>query len=130
MLSFITQVPANEFNSVNFNKYVGGEQSLVWHRDNEKLFKTPGAQVHDVRIISLSVGETRRFQLRRMFSKHVNTVHVSSGGILDMRGQVQDFYEHRIAPEEDESFSSGTRFNMTFRCIRTHLKPCPLRCNN
>merc|ERR1712176_132172 len=47
-------------NSCNLNLYADGNQTVGWHADNEALFQ--GA-FQDCAIISLSLGQTRRFEM-------------------------------------------------------------------
>merc|ERR1712228_437108 len=48
-------------NSCNLNLYEGGGNSVGWHADDEALFQ---GKFSDCRIISLSLGAARTFELR------------------------------------------------------------------
>merc|ERR1712107_154362 len=48
-------------NSCNLNCYADGSDSIDWHADDEPLFQ---GQALDCRIISLSLGEVRTFELK------------------------------------------------------------------
>merc|ERR1712060_943368 len=48
-------------NSCNLNLYTGGDMSVGWHADDEQLFQ---GKSRDCRILSLSLGATRSFDLR------------------------------------------------------------------
>merc|ERR1719382_1696109 len=47
--------------SCNLNHYIGGDMSVGWHGDDEQLFQ---GKFQDIRIISLTFGQKRAFQLR------------------------------------------------------------------
>merc|ERR1712012_588640 len=47
--------------SCNLNHYDDGGMSVGWHTDDERLFQ---GKFQDIRIISLSFGQTRKFELR------------------------------------------------------------------
>ncbi len=97
------------FNSVLINLYRDGNDSMGWHRDNEKEL---GPQPV---IASVSLGAERVFQLRRYRSKEKSiSVPLSSGSLLVMRGDCQTFWEHQIPKT---SRVVGQRINLTFRRI-------------
>eukprot|EP00439_Symbiodinium_sp_Y106_P057808 s5844_g8.t1 len=48
--------------SCNVNLYEDGSNSVGWHSDDEALFQ---GLIHDTRIISLSLGQQRKFDLRK-----------------------------------------------------------------
>merc|ERR1719327_2401955 len=49
-------------NSCNLNLYENSSMSVGWHADDEPIFK---GKVEDARIISVTLGHTRTFELRR-----------------------------------------------------------------
>jgi alkylated DNA repair dioxygenase AlkB len=102
-----TQTP---FNSVLCNLYRDGRDSMGMHADNEpELGDNP-------RIASLSLGATRRFQLRH---RRVRTARLdldlASGSLLVMSGALQRHYRHGV-PKQAEICEP--RINLTFRCIQ------------
>ena len=119
-------------NSCNLNLYSDGLQSVGWHDDDEALFQSP-----DVRIISLSLGRSRRFDIvhkenllkrgshfrypRKQEPDNIIPVDLNSGDLLIMAGRMQQFYEHRVAPDH----SSMPRINLTWRYIVSHVHSCP-----
>ena len=99
-LSEITQVVAKACgveelpNSCNLNLYSSPEDQVGWHADKEKLF-----QRKDAKIISLSLGATRHFQIRKTSTLgDFKDVALESGDILVMTGATQRFYSHRVPP--------------------------------
>merc|ERR1712070_1277601 len=48
-------------NSCNLNLYDTGDSSVAWHADDEALFN---GKFQDVRILSLSLGSRRTFEMR------------------------------------------------------------------
>jgi len=100
-----------KFNSVLLNLYRNGQDSVGWHRDNEReLGNNPV-------IGSVSFGETRPFQIRHKFRKEVEklTIPLTHGSFLLMSGPMQHFWEHQI-PKTAKEISQ--RINLTFRIIK------------
>jgi alkylated DNA repair dioxygenase AlkB len=103
----IEQKISHPFTHVLLNYYRNGQDSMGWHRDNEKsLGKEPI-------IASLSFGETRTFQMRRYDNKSnkVN-IELEHGSLLIMKGKSQECWEHQL-PKSKGIF--GERINLTFR---------------
>lgn len=106
-------------NSVLVNCYRDENDSMGWHADDESEF---GVEPF---IVSLSLGETRRFGLkpksRALKSINVGKVRrrahylsLESGDVLVMRGLTQERCVHNI-PKETKPFLP--RLNLTFRKI-------------
>ena len=77
----------------------------------------------DVRIMSLSLGGARRFEIRRKDrSGHPTSVELRAGDLCIMDGETQRFYEHRIPPAPGVASS---RINLTFRWVLNHRSGCP-----
>lgn len=100
------QVPI-EFTHVLLNYYRDGKDSMGWHRDNESsLGKNPY-------IASVSLGETRTFQIRNKETKsHKIDISLTHGSLLIMAGESQHYWEHQI-PKTKKIL--GPRINLTFR---------------
>ncbi len=98
-----------KFNSALLNLYRDHEDSVGWHRDNEKeLGKNPV-------IGSVSLGATRTFQLKHYYEKELKTsIELQNGGFLLMKGETQHFWLHSIPKQK---MISGPRINLTFRVI-------------
>jgi len=98
------------FNSVLINLYRNGNDYMGWHSDDEKeLGEFPS-------IASLSFGATRSFELRSKFDKEkpIHKIPLHSGTLLIMKGDLQHFWKHRIAPTKK---ITHPRINLTFRNI-------------
>merc|ERR1711972_574632 len=85
----------------NLNLYEDGGMSVGWHADDERLFQ---GKFRDVRIISLSLGARRSFELRPNWpedgEKNMYRLLLGSGDMLTMEGMTQKHYQHRV-PKED-----------------------------
>lgn len=97
-----------DFNSVLANLYRDGRDSMGWHSDDE-----PELGPEPV-IASLSLGATRRFDLRHKRSGERYRLHPEDGSLLVMAGSLQQHWQHRIAKTRRPV---GPRINLTFRRI-------------
>ncbi len=98
-----------EFNSCLLNFYRNGQDSMGWHRDNEKeLGRRPV-------ICSVSLGTSRIFRMQHIKEKKSKvSIDLPSGSCLLMRGDAQQFWKHAI-PKQPKC--SKARINLTFRKI-------------
>ena len=105
----IAALCARDFNSVLFNHYRDGRDSMGWHSDDEPEL---GAQPV---IASLSLGASRRFLLahRRRDLKIEMVLH--DGDLLLMSGLTQECWRHAVPRE---ARVTQARMNLTFRTIR------------
>lgn len=101
------------FNSVLLNLYRNGRDSNGWHQDNE-----PELGLNPI-IASVSLGATRRFQLRHKLRKDLPRVDIDleHGSLLLMSGATQQFWQHQI-PKTAKPV--GQRINLTFRVIASN----------
>ena len=107
-------------NSCNVNRYDGGCQSIGWHADDDKLFD---AMRSSAVIISLSLGASRTFMVRRKGYHHAAVALPSENGDLCvMGGLFQRYYQHAV-PKEWRS--KGVRYNFTWRYVVAHQAGCP-----
>jgi alkylated DNA repair dioxygenase AlkB len=106
-------VPGEKFNSVLLNKYRDGNDKVSWHSDDEKELGV------NPTIVSLSLGATRRFDLRHKTDKSKTfKLNLSSGSLLIMKGELQHFWEHQIPQQK---LILDERINLTFRKIQGSL---------
>ncbi|CAE7215179.1 ALKBH3, partial [Symbiodinium microadriaticum] len=102
-------------NSCNLNLYEDGKQMVGWHADDEELFQ---GKSKDCRIISLSLGASRQFELELNWPGPDESIGVvqtlSDGDICTMEGMTQKHFMHRV-PEEETPV--GPRINLTWRWI-------------
>jgi len=106
-------------NSCNLNLYEDGQHSVGWHADNEVLFQ---GKFTDCRIISLSLGQTRKFEL-----SYKNTCHkldLADGDLCTMEGLTQKYYKHRVPKEFGKKVCP--RINLTWRWVVAHDNGCSL----
>lgn len=108
--------------SCNLNLYENGGMSVGWHADDERLFQ---GKFQDISIISISLGQTRRFELRPKWPEEgeptVRRVQLGNGDLMTMEGMTQKHYDHRV-PKEHRS--EGPRINLTFRWVKWHHPRC------
>ncbi len=98
------------FNSALLNLYRDGRDSVGWHSDDETVL---GA---DPVIASLSLGATRRFDLRAKETQGRRQVQIplGHGSLLLMEAGTQRSWQHRIAKTSGDV---GQRVNLTLRNI-------------
>ena len=96
------------FNSVLVNLYRDGNDGVGWHADNEAV------NGREPTIASVSLGATRRFDLRHRESKDTIKVDLHSGSLLVMSGLSQHCWVHQVAKTKQVV---GPRINLTFRRV-------------
>jgi len=98
------------FNSVLCNLYRDGNDGVDWHADDESEFGPMPV------IGSLSLGATRRFDLRRA-DAHAEKIELDlhHGDLVIMRGTTQALWQHRV-PKTKKPV--GERINLTFRTVK------------
>lgn len=106
------------FNCCNINKYVGGLEAVGWHSDNEALFQ---ATKHPTLIVSLTLGESRPFEIRQCDTNKSNSSMLGHGDLATMEGLFQKEFVHR-APQVP--YAQGIRYNLTWRTIKKHVSEC------
>ncbi len=105
----VEQQAGMEFTSVLLNLYRHGNDSVSWHRDNEKVLR-----VNPV-IASVSFGATRTFKFRHVDDHRlIRSVELSSGTYILMKGQTQHKWEHTI-PKTSKPVDP--RISLTFRIL-------------
>jgi alkylated DNA repair dioxygenase AlkB len=96
------------FNSVLLNLYRGGRDSVSWHADNE-----PGLG-RDPVIAGVSLGATRRFQMKHRKRDERLSLDLPHGSCLVMAGATQHHWLHQVSKT---SRPVGPRINLTFRAM-------------
>jgi len=99
-----------EYNSALVNLYRDGNDSVSWHSDNEAVNGS------EPTIASVSLGATRRFDLRHKESGETVRVDLEDGSLLVMSGLSQHCWVHQIAKTKTKV---GPRINLTFRRVVT-----------
>jgi len=109
MRELCDRVAETSFNSVLCNLYRDGNDGVDWHADDEREFGR-----HPV-IASMSLGATRRFDLRRVDDSSIRVgVDLHHGDMIIMRGPTQELWRHRV-PKTRRPV--GERINLTFRTV-------------
>lgn len=111
-------------NSCNLNLYEDGGHAVGWHSDDESLFQ---GKFQDIRIISLSFGAKRRFELRLNWpdvgERALHTMPLGNGDMCTMEGMLQKHCQHRVPREAN---IQGPRINLTWRWNVKHAPRCPV----
>lgn len=102
-------IAGERFNSVLLNLYRTGTDSNGWHADNEPEFGV------DPVIASLSLGATRRFDLRNRDTKETIKSNLASGDLVVMSGECQREWIHQAPKQLREQ---EPRINLTFRMVQ------------
>jgi alkylated DNA repair dioxygenase AlkB len=101
-------VTGSPFNSVLVNLYRDGSDGVGWHADDEP------SNGREPVIASLSLGATRRFDLRHRRDSTRVSVDLAAGSLLVMSGLSQHCWVHQIAKTRRPV---GPRINLTFRRV-------------
>ena len=126
LVSNIAGIDSQYYNSCNLNMYHDEKSHIIWHSDNEPLFRQNEFQ-REVDILSLSLGGSREIIFRRQYSDETYTQILKNGDLLFMGSRLQDHYQHRVPPYSREAGGDVLRFNFTWRRIKRHTKKCPLK---
>jgi alkylated DNA repair dioxygenase AlkB len=109
----VEKISGEVFNSALLNLYRDGNDSVGWHRDNEKSLG-----INPI-IGSVSFGEARTFSLKHYKDKKIKEkVVLTSGSLLLMKGETQHKWFHSI---QKDLRVTKPRINITFRAIKEIL---------
>jgi alkylated DNA repair dioxygenase AlkB len=105
----VETIAQHSFTSVLLNLYRNEKDSNGWHADNEKeLGRNPT-------IASLSLGETRKFQIKHTTNKNIKCdILLEHGSLLLMKEGTQVHYKHQL-PKATQP--KNARINLTFRTV-------------
>jgi len=96
-------------NAVLLNYYRDGQDSMGWHSDDEAVLG------RNPLIASLSLGGTRRFDLRRKGTNRIeHSLSLEHGSLLVMAGATQHHWQHQVAKTRS---LCAPRLNLTFRLV-------------
>merc|ERR1712107_803186 len=115
--------PAEWPTSCNLNLYEDGAHSVGWHADDESLFQ---GKFNDIRIISMSFGTPRKFEMRYNWpdeGERSVTLMLGDGDLCTMEGMFQKHFQHRVPRESNVN---GPRINLTWRWVLKHSPRCPV----
>ena len=102
---------------VNLNQYAGPGSCIPWQNNEESLF---GPQNQPKLVVSVCLGHSVEFQVRRAPRGVPPPIRLGHGDILVMDGLAQSEYEHRTV-----SGLQRPRVNLTFRWVTQHIASCP-----
>lgn len=105
----VEELTRTTYNSCLLNLYHSGKEGMAWHSDNEAELLQGGS------IASVSLGATRKFSFKHKTEKNTISLNLSSGSLLEMTGQTQNFWLHRLPPLKN---IHHPRINLTFRTIQ------------
>jgi len=94
-----------QFNSVGFNLYRDGADSVAWHRD-----RIP-PEIVDPLVALVSLGEPRKFLLRPVGGGKSRTFKLGRGDLLVTGGRTQRCFEHSVPKVK----AAGARMSIVFR---------------
>ena len=105
----VETIAQHSFTSVLLNLYRNEKDSNGWHADNEKELG------QDPIIASLSLGETRKFQIKHTTNKNIKCdILLEHGSLLLMKEGAQVHYKHQL-PKATQP--KNARINLTFRTV-------------
>lgn len=105
----VETIAQHSFTSVLLNLYRNEKDSNGWHADNEKELG------RDPTIASLSLGETRKFQIKHTTNKNIKCdILLEHGSLLLMKEGAQVHYKHQL-PKATQP--KNARINLTFRTV-------------
>jgi len=78
------------FDSIGFNLYRDGRDSVAWHADRERF------HLENPVVVVVSMGATRSFQIRPKGGGPSTTFRVAAGDLLVMGGACQHQWEHCV----------------------------------
>ncbi|MCW3464943.1 alpha-ketoglutarate-dependent dioxygenase AlkB family protein [Chitinophaga nivalis] len=97
------------FDGVLLNYYRDNNDSVAWHADKDTV---PGLKTE---IASISLGEERHFDFRSKDDhRRRYSIKLQHGSLLLMKGDLQRYWEHRIAKSIKPM---KARINLTFRKV-------------
>ena len=103
-------IPNEDFNSVLLNLYRDGNDKVSWHADDEKELGI------NPTIASLSIGETRRFDVKHKDNPDLKyQFELTPGSLIIMKGALQHNWLHQIPVQKKVT---KPRINLTFRTIK------------
>ena len=103
-----SEVTNTPFNSALVNFYRNGQDGVGWHSDNE------ACNGPEPTIASVSLGATRRFDMRHRKTGETIKIQLESGSLLVMAGKSQHCWVHQVAKTKRVH---EPRINLTFRCV-------------
>jgi alkylated DNA repair dioxygenase AlkB len=101
----LSQRYGREFDSIGFNLYRDGRDSVAWHGD--RIAK----EIEDPVVALVSVGEPRKFLLRPKGGGTSRTFHLGRGDLLVTGGKTQRTWDHSVP----KVARAGPRISLAYR---------------
>jgi len=102
----LTRQYARPFDSIGFNLYRDGRDSVAWHADRERFAQ------EDPVVAVLSTGAPRAFHIRSKEGGPSRTWHLGQGDLFVMGGSCQHEFEHCVPKAAQVE---GPRLSIMFR---------------
>ena len=100
----VEQLTNRQYNAVIINQYVNGQNHISWHADSEPFL------AHQM-IASITLGQERDFQFRKSPQDIIHEISLQSGSLMV-------FDEGLLHCLPKRANQNGTRYNITFRCVK------------
>jgi alkylated DNA repair dioxygenase AlkB len=101
----LTQYYARPFDSIGFNLYRDGHDSVAWHGDRERY------ELEDPTVVIVSTGQPRPFHLRQRGGGASRSWQLGHGDLFVMGGSCQHDWEHCVP----KVAAAGPRLSIMFR---------------
>jgi alkylated DNA repair dioxygenase AlkB len=96
---------ARPFDSIGFNLYRDGHDSVAWHSDRERY------ELEDPTVAIVSTGQARPFHVRQRGGGPSRSWHLGHGDLLVMGGSCQHDWEHCVP----KVAAAGPRLSIMYR---------------
>jgi alkylated DNA repair dioxygenase AlkB len=94
-----------QFDSIGFNFYRDGQDSVAWHGDKIR------AEIEEPIVVLVSLGESRKFLLRPKGGGRSTAFHLGRGALFVTGGRTQREWEHCVP----KVAHAGPRISLAFR---------------
>jgi len=101
----LTEHYGKDFDSIGFNLYRDGSDSVAWHSDRERF------HLEDPTVVIVSTGQPRTFHVRPRGGGHSRSWQLGQGDLFVMGGSCQHFWQHSVP----KVASAGPRLSIMFR---------------
>ena len=101
----LTSHYARPFDSIGFNLYRDGRDSVAWHSDRERY------DLEDPTVVIVSTGQPRPFHVRPRGGGRSRSWHLGHGDLFVMGGSCQHDWEHCVP----KVAAAGPRLSIMFR---------------
>ena len=108
------QLNLHDLNHVVLHRYIDGADSIGPHHDKYMDF-TPGSS-----IVSISLGETRKFAIHDRKGKMEDQFNVEDGDVVVLPFDINKTKKHSVPPTKQQR---GVRYSITARSIDTFVSP-------